>query len=133
MHGPKGTMSLMDQQVRLLSDPNFRQKTEEDKQKELEAELIAAVSERKPMMAAKELADGHVYTEALKTIWRPPRHNAAEPAPCPKPSGAAATAAAAAPLTPRSELIRFSPGPRVPNSQENFHAGKQNHQRSTQK
>ena len=30
-------MSLMDQQVRLLSDPNFRQKTEEDKQKELEA------------------------------------------------------------------------------------------------
>jgi len=40
-------MSLMDQKVKLLSDPNFRAKTEDDIMKEQEAELIAAVSERK--------------------------------------------------------------------------------------
>ena len=72
--GARSKMSLMDQKVKLLSDPNFRQKTEADIMKDREAELIAAVSERKPMMAAKELADGHVYTESLKTSWRPPRH-----------------------------------------------------------
>eukprot|EP01043_Picozoa_sp_COSAG02_P033144 COSAG02_NODE_2250_length_9367_cov_14.048009_4_plen_559_part_00 len=72
--GARSKMSLMDQKVKLLSDPNFRQKSEADIMKEKEAELIAAVSERKPMMAAKELADGQVYTESLKTSWRPPRH-----------------------------------------------------------
>ena len=72
--GARSKMSLMDQKVKLLSDPNFRQKTEADIMREREAELIAAVSERKPMMAAKELADGQVYTESLKTSWRPPRH-----------------------------------------------------------
>jgi ATP-dependent RNA helicase DDX41 len=72
--GARSKLSLMDQKVKLLSDPNFRQKTEAEVLKEQEAELIAAVSERKPMMAAKELADGQVYTESLKTSWRPPRH-----------------------------------------------------------
>ena len=37
-------MSLMDQKVKLLSDPNFRAKTEDDIMKEQEAELIAEVS-----------------------------------------------------------------------------------------
>ena len=40
---------------------------------------------------------------------------------------------AAAPRTPRSELSRFAPGPRAPNSQQKQHAGKQNHQKSNQK
>ena len=39
---------------------------------------------------------------------------------------------AAAPRTPRSELSRFGPGPRAPNSQQKQHAGKQNHQKSNQ-
>ena len=39
---------------------------------------------------------------------------------------------AAAPRTPRSELSRFAPGPRAPNSQQKQHAGKQNQQKSNQ-
>ena len=70
--GPRAGMSLLDQRTLVMNDPNYREKTEKEKIEEQEAELVAAVSERKPMMAAKELADGTQYTVALKTNWRPP-------------------------------------------------------------
>ena len=72
--GPKAGRSLLDQRTAALADPNYREKTEAEKVAEEEKELIAAVSERAPMIAAKELAEGVSYTTALSTNWRPPKH-----------------------------------------------------------
>lgn len=72
--GPKSGRSLIDQRVEIMSQPGYREKTDQEKLKEEEAALISDVSERKPLMAASEIADGKVYTESVKTNWRPPKH-----------------------------------------------------------
>eukprot|EP00898_Chlorokybus_atmophyticus_P005935 jgi/Chlat1/6342/Chrsp44S00457 len=39
-----------------------------------ERAMLEAISERKALMSVRELAKGVVYTEALKTGWKPPLH-----------------------------------------------------------
>lgn len=45
-----------------------------DKQREEEAKILHSIQETRALMSVGELAKGVVYSESLKTGWRPPRY-----------------------------------------------------------
>ncbi len=45
-----------------------------DKQRQEEEKILHSIQETRALMSVGELAKGVVYTEPLKTGWRPPRY-----------------------------------------------------------
>ena len=48
--------------------------SEMDKQREEEAKILHSIQETRALMSVGELAKGVVYSESLRTGWRPPRY-----------------------------------------------------------
>ena len=48
--------------------------SELDKQRQEEEKILHSIQETRALMSVGELAKGVVYTEPLKTGWRPPRY-----------------------------------------------------------
>ncbi|PVV02647.1 hypothetical protein BB560_002895 [Smittium megazygosporum] len=69
--GPTAKVSLVDQTVDLKRRQIIKEKTEQEKQLEEEMALMEAVSKKKKLTSASEIAQGVVYTEPMKTSWRP--------------------------------------------------------------
>ena len=67
-------MSLLDQHHELKEKADDEKETEVEKLLREEQKILESVAESKALMAAAELAKGIVYTEALKTSWKPPRY-----------------------------------------------------------
>ncbi|CAN8062550.1 unnamed protein product [Agarophyton chilense] len=65
--------SLLDEVARMQSGVQ-PQKTEEQKVKESEAEVLAQLSRQPALKAVAELAHGVEYTEPMQTSWKPPRY-----------------------------------------------------------
>ncbi|KAJ1735435.1 DEAD-box ATP-dependent RNA helicase 35, partial [Coemansia biformis] len=75
--GPKASKSLVDQISELRKKHLLSERTEEEKQREQEKALLEAIARRKQLASAAELAKGVVYTQPMRTNWRPlPRHRA---------------------------------------------------------
>ncbi|KAJ2714350.1 hypothetical protein H4R19_001773, partial [Coemansia spiralis] len=75
--GPKANQSLVEQISELRKKHLLNEKTEEEKRREQEATLLEAIARRNQLASAAELAKGVVYSEPMRTNWRPlPRHRA---------------------------------------------------------
>ncbi|KAL1917784.1 uncharacterized protein VTP21DRAFT_3618 [Calcarisporiella thermophila] len=75
--GPRANVSLLEQSIEVLrkKQEEESEKTEEQKRLEEDEKILEAVrKEQKQLASARELAKGVVYTEAMKTTWRPPRY-----------------------------------------------------------
>ncbi|KAK3840845.1 MAG: P-loop containing nucleoside triphosphate hydrolase protein [Linnemannia gamsii] len=74
--GPMAGISLIEQSVdiRKAQITADEQKTDVQKAIEEEDKIMAAVSERRQLATAEEIAKGIVYTESMKTTWTPPQH-----------------------------------------------------------
>ncbi|KAJ2782906.1 DEAD-box ATP-dependent RNA helicase 35 [Coemansia javaensis] len=73
----KSNKSLVDQMSELRRKHLLNEKTEEEKEREQEQALLEAIARRKQLASAAELAKGTVYTQPMRTTWRPlPRHRA---------------------------------------------------------
>ena len=72
--GPQSGKSLLEQAQELKREAALHQETPEERARREEQKLLSALENRKKLMTDQELAKGIVYTEALKTSWRPPRH-----------------------------------------------------------
>jgi ATP-dependent RNA helicase DDX41 len=72
--GPQSGKSLLEQAQELKKEAALNQETPEDRARREEAKLLHALENRKKLMTDQELAKGVVYTDALRTAWRPPRH-----------------------------------------------------------
>ncbi|EJD44074.1 P-loop containing nucleoside triphosphate hydrolase protein [Auricularia subglabra TFB-10046 SS5] len=68
------TLLLEAQEVHQRKAVQDAQKTEAEKKEEEEAEILAAIANRRQLASDRELAKGITYTEPFKTSWRPPRH-----------------------------------------------------------
>ncbi|KAJ3195452.1 hypothetical protein HK101_000163 [Irineochytrium annulatum] len=70
--GPRATMALIDQvaEIRKTEKP----KTTVEKEMEELQEIEKARTHSKALKSGKELAEGIVYVEAMKSSWRPPRY-----------------------------------------------------------
>jgi len=67
-------MSLLDQHHELKEKADEVKETEVEKLLREEQKILESVAESKALRAAAELAKGIIYTEALKTSWKPPRY-----------------------------------------------------------
>ncbi|KAJ2082518.1 DEAD-box ATP-dependent RNA helicase 35 [Coemansia sp. RSA 988] len=68
---PRSNLSLVDQMATLRKKHILNEKTEEERQREQEQALLEAIARRKQLAPAAELAKGVVYTESMRTSWRP--------------------------------------------------------------
>ncbi|KAJ2557798.1 DEAD-box ATP-dependent RNA helicase 35 [Coemansia sp. RSA 1933] len=68
--GPNANVSLVDQIAELRKKHLLNDKTEEEKEKEQEQALLTAISRRKQLASAAEIAKGVVYKEPMRTNWR---------------------------------------------------------------
>ncbi|KZV81325.1 DEAD-domain-containing protein [Exidia glandulosa HHB12029] len=68
------TLLVEAQEVHQRKAVQDAQKTDNEKKEEQEAEILAAIANRRQLASDRELAQGITYTEPLKTSWRPPRH-----------------------------------------------------------
>lgn len=57
-----------------LPSPTAHKVSEMDKQRQEEAKILHSIQETRALMSVGELAKGVVYSESLKTGWRPPRY-----------------------------------------------------------
>ncbi|KAI0956954.1 hypothetical protein AcW1_005505 [Taiwanofungus camphoratus] len=67
------TLLMEAQEVHEKKAAEDAKKTEAEKEEEADAEILAAIASRKKLASDLELAKGVLYTEPLKTSWRPPR------------------------------------------------------------
>ncbi|CAJ0760246.1 14969_t:CDS:10 [Entrophospora sp. SA101] len=74
--GPKANISLIDQAVEVKKQKRIEDAFKTDAEKKLEEEkaIMEAVTQKKLLASDRELAKGIIYTEPMKTSWRPPRH-----------------------------------------------------------
>ncbi|CAG8549840.1 10005_t:CDS:10 [Paraglomus occultum] len=74
--GPKAHVSLIDQAVEVKKQKAIEDSAKTDAQKKLEEEkaIMEAVAQRKLLASDRELAKGIIYTEPMKTTWKPPRY-----------------------------------------------------------
>ncbi|KAJ1668852.1 DEAD-box ATP-dependent RNA helicase 35 [Coemansia sp. RSA 1646] len=78
--GPHANVSLVDQMAELRKKHLLNEKTEEEKEKEQERALLAAISRRKQLASAAEIAKGVVYKAPMRTNWCPlSRHQKLSP------------------------------------------------------
>ncbi|KAF8522148.1 DEAD-domain-containing protein [Hysterangium stoloniferum] len=68
------TLLIEAQDVHSRKAAEDAKKTEQEKKDEADAEMLAAIASRKKLASDLELAKGIIYTESLKTTWRPPRY-----------------------------------------------------------
>ncbi|KAJ1838781.1 hypothetical protein LPJ73_006970, partial [Coemansia sp. RSA 2703] len=69
--------SLVDQIADLRKNHKLAEQSAEEKLREEESKLLAAIARRRQLASAAEIAQGVVYTEPMRTSWRPlPRHRA---------------------------------------------------------
>ncbi|CAB4395222.1 unnamed protein product [Rhizophagus irregularis] len=73
--GPKANVSLIDQAVEAKKQKLIEDSSKTDVEKKLEEEkaIMEAVAQRRLLASVQELAKGIIYTEPMKTTWRPPR------------------------------------------------------------
>ncbi|CAB4039999.1 probable ATP-dependent RNA helicase DDX41, partial [Paramuricea clavata] len=67
-------VSLLDQHSELLKQAESVKETEIEKQLKEEQKILESIAEKKALMAVSEIAKGVVYTDPIKTGWRPPRY-----------------------------------------------------------
>ncbi|XP_046851459.1 probable ATP-dependent RNA helicase DDX41 [Xenia sp. Carnegie-2017] len=67
-------VSLLDQHSELLKKAETVKETEIEKQLKEEQKILESIAEKKALMAVSEIAKGVVYTDPIKTGWRPPRY-----------------------------------------------------------
>lgn len=67
-------VSLLDQHSELLKKAEVVKETEIEKQLKEEEKILESIAEKKALMAASEIAKGVVYTDPIKTGWKPPRY-----------------------------------------------------------
>ncbi|CAG8459231.1 19246_t:CDS:2 [Dentiscutata erythropus] len=74
--GPKANVSLIDQAVEVKKQKMLEDSVKTDAEKKLEEEkaIMEAVAQKKLLASDRELAKGIIYTNSMKTTWRPPRH-----------------------------------------------------------
>lgn len=65
--------ALLDEARELREKEKYEDKSEAQKLAEEERQILEAHAARKKLASASELAKGVMYTEPLKTSWRPPR------------------------------------------------------------
>ena len=65
---------MLEQSQDLKKEALLNQETPEERARREEQKLLLALENRKKLMTDSELAKGVVYTDAIKTSWRPPRH-----------------------------------------------------------
>jgi len=68
---PKSSISFL---VSFSFVPSAHKVSELDKQREEEEKILHSIQETRALMSVGELAKGVIYTEPLKTGWRPPRY-----------------------------------------------------------
>lgn len=73
-------VSLLEQHKELQEAAEKSKESKLDLQRKEEARILASVQETTGLMSVEELAKGVVYTEPIKTSWKPPRHILAMPA-----------------------------------------------------
>lgn len=72
--GTRSKVSLLDQHSELKKKAEAHKVSEMDKQREEEAKILHSIQETRALMSVGELAKGVIYTESLKTGWRPPHY-----------------------------------------------------------
>ncbi|KAI7833265.1 P-loop containing nucleoside triphosphate hydrolase protein [Kickxella alabastrina] len=73
-------LSLVDQIASLRKNHQLAERSAEERLRDEETALLAAISRRRQLASAAELAQGVVYTQPMRTSWRPlPRHRAMPP------------------------------------------------------
>ncbi|KAK7462920.1 DEAD-box ATP-dependent RNA helicase 35 [Stygiomarasmius scandens] len=68
------TLLLEAQEVHSRKAAEDAKKTEEEKAREADEEILEAIKSRRKLASDLELAKGIQYTESLKTSWRPPKY-----------------------------------------------------------
>lgn len=67
--------SLLDERAEMLASGASVSLSKEEVGAKVENEILASIDQGfKPLMSVRELATGVVYSEAMVTGWRPPRH-----------------------------------------------------------
>ncbi|KAJ1882220.1 hypothetical protein LPJ66_011189, partial [Kickxella alabastrina] len=73
-------LSLVDQIANLRKNHQLAERSAEERLRDEETALLAAISRRRQLASAAELAQGVVYTQPMRTSWRPlPRHRTMPP------------------------------------------------------
>lgn len=72
--GLKTNVSLLDQHSELKKIAEAEKETDYEKQLKEEEKILDSIAEKKVLMAVGEIAKGIVYTDSIKTGWRPPRY-----------------------------------------------------------
>lgn len=72
--GIKSNVSLLDQHTELKKIAEAEKETDYEKQLKEEEKILDSIAEKKVLMAVGEIAKGIVYTDSIKTGWRPPRY-----------------------------------------------------------
>eukprot|EP00177_Eucheuma_denticulatum_P002851 GFKZ01005114.1.p1 GENE.GFKZ01005114.1~~GFKZ01005114.1.p1 ORF type:complete len:632 (-),score=77.01 GFKZ01005114.1:1150-3045(-) len=67
-------LTLLDEAAQLRSKFQAAEKTEEEKTKDAEAKVLEELAKQPALKSAAELAQNVVYTEPMKSTWRPPRY-----------------------------------------------------------
>ena len=73
------TVSLLEQHKELQEAAEKSMETKLEMRRKEEARILASVQETTGLMSVEELAKGVVYTDPIKTSWKPPRHILAMP------------------------------------------------------
>ncbi|KAF5332961.1 hypothetical protein D9758_016431 [Tetrapyrgos nigripes] len=68
------TLLMEAQEVHSRKAAEDAKKTEEEKAREADEEILQAIKSRRKLASDMELARGIQYTESLKTSWRPPKY-----------------------------------------------------------
>ncbi|KAK3751354.1 hypothetical protein QZH41_009312, partial [Actinostola sp. cb2023] len=74
LSAPVPNVSLLDQHSELKKIAEAVKESHYDKQLKEEEKILESIAERKALMAVGEIAKGIVYTESVKTGWKPPRY-----------------------------------------------------------
>ena len=72
-------VSLLEQHKELQEAAEKSMETKLEMRRKEEARILASVQETTGLMSVEELAKGVVYTDPIKTSWKPPRHILAMP------------------------------------------------------
>ena len=72
-HGPKSTLSLLDQHNELKKRANAQRESEREKQLKEEEKILASVAETKALLSFSELAKGIQYSDPINTSWQVPK------------------------------------------------------------
>lgn len=73
------TVSLLEQHKELQEAAEKSMETKLEMRRKEEARILASVQETTGLMSVEEVAKGVVYTDPIKTSWKPPRHILAMP------------------------------------------------------